>query len=95
MAGEDSDLVAKKTKIALAEGLKVMFCIGEKKEERENGTTMDVCASQMKPLADILSKEDWANVSSEFRALYFCVQINSICYRLNQVLRPLSPSNFQ
>ena len=72
MAGEDSDLVAKKAKIALAEGLKVMFCIGEKKEERENGTTMDVCASQMKPLADILSKEEWANVSSEFsRAIFF------------------------
>ena len=71
MAGEDSDLVARKAKIALAEGLKVMFCIGEKKEERENGTTMDVCASQMKPLADILSKEEWANVSSEFSRAIF------------------------
>lgn len=73
MAGEDSELVAKKTKKALDEGMKVMFCIGEKKEEREAGTTMDVCASQMKPLADILSKEEWANVSSKFiylRRLY-------------------------
>jgi hypothetical protein len=26
---------------------------------------MTVCASQMKPLADILDKEEWANVSSE------------------------------
>ena len=66
MAGEDSKLVVEKTKMALAEGLKVMFCIGEKKEERENGTTMDVCAEQLKPAADMLSKEDWANVSSEF-----------------------------
>jgi len=70
MAGEDSDLVARKTKIALAEGLKVMFCIGEKKEEREAGTTMDVCASQMKPLADILSKEDWANVSIAYEPVW-------------------------
>ena len=66
MAGEDSELVDKKTKKAIEEGLKVMFCIGEKKEEREAGTTMDVCASQLKPAADILSKEDWANVSSEY-----------------------------
>jgi triosephosphate isomerase len=65
MVGEDSELVAKKTKKALEEGLKVMLCIGEKKEEREAGTTMEVCASQLKPVADILSKEDWANVSSE------------------------------
>jgi triosephosphate isomerase len=70
MAGEDSELVARKTKLAIDEGLKVMFCIGEKKEERENGTTMDVCAGQMKPLADILSKEDWAKVSSE-RLIFF------------------------
>jgi len=63
MAGEDSDLVAKKTVAALAAGLKVMFCIGEKKEEREAGTTMDVCAEQLKPAAAALSKEDWANVS--------------------------------
>lgn len=70
MAGEDSELVAKKTKKALEEGLKVMFCIGEKKEEREAGTTMDVCASQMKPLADILSKADWANVSIAYEPVW-------------------------
>ena len=66
MAGEDSELVAKKTKHALENGLKVMLCIGEKKEEREAGTTMDVCAEQLKPAAALLSTEDWANVSSEY-----------------------------
>ncbi|ACI64287.1 triose-phosphate isomerase [Thalassiosira pseudonana CCMP1335] len=70
MAGEDSELVAKKTKKAIEEGLKVMFCIGEKKEEREAGTTMDVCASQLKPAADILSKEDWANVSIAYEPVW-------------------------
>jgi len=70
MVGEDSDLVAMKTKKALGGGLKVMFCIGEKKEEREAGTTMDVCASQMQPLADILSKEDWANVSIAYEPVW-------------------------
>eukprot|EP00970_Alexandrium_tamarense_P014314 scaffold4049_cov204-Alexandrium_tamarense.AAC.1 len=70
MAGEDSELVAKKTKKAIEEGLKVMFCIGEKKEEREAGTTMDVCASQLKAAADILSKEDWANVSIAYEPVW-------------------------
>jgi len=70
MAGEDSELVAKKTKMALSEGLKVMLCIGEKKEEREAGTTMDVCASQLKPVAAILSKEEWANVSIAYEPVW-------------------------
>eukprot|EP01083_Nonionella_stella_P066108 173852_1 len=70
MAGEDSKLVVEKTKMALAEGLKVMFCIGEKKEERENGTTMDVCAEQLKPAAEMLSKEDWANISIAYEPVW-------------------------
>merc|ERR1712032_1696705 len=62
MAGEDSELVAKKTKMALSEGLKVMLCIGEKKEEREAGTTMDVCASQLKPATPEMEQETHSNI---------------------------------
>ena len=84
MVGEDSELVAKKTKHALENGLKVMLCIGEKKEEREAGTTMDVCAEQLKPAAELLSKEDWANVSSEFfiLLLFGCVFLRHILYSI-------------
>jgi len=70
MAGEDDELVAKKVKVAVDAGLKVMFCIGEKKEEREAGTTMDVCAKQMAPAAKLLSKEDWANVSIAYEPVW-------------------------
>jgi triosephosphate isomerase len=70
MAGEDDELVAKKVKVAVDAGLKVMFCIGEKKEEREGGTTMDVCAKQMAPTAKILSEEDWANVSIAYEPVW-------------------------
>jgi len=70
MAGEDSELVAKKTKLALSEGLKVMLCIGEKKEEREAGTTMDVCAEQLKAATAVLSEEDWANVSIAYEPVW-------------------------
>lgn len=63
MVGEDNDLVAKKTKVAIDAGLKVQFCIGEKKDEREAGVTMDVCSKQLQSLAAILKEEDWVNVS--------------------------------
>ncbi|CEM14871.1 unnamed protein product [Vitrella brassicaformis CCMP3155] len=62
MAGESSELVAKKTKAALEQGLKVIPCVGEKKEEREAGKTMDVISEQMKALVAELSPSDWSNV---------------------------------
>lgn len=40
--GESNELVAKKTKYALDKGLSVILCIGEKLDERENGTTNEV-----------------------------------------------------
>jgi len=70
MAGEDSELVAKKTKVAVDAGLKVQFCIGEKKEEREAGITMDVCSSQLAPLAKVLSEEDWAKISIAYEPVW-------------------------
>jgi len=44
---EDDEMLAKKLEYALSKGLKVIFCIGEQKEERENGTTMAVCRAQL------------------------------------------------
>lgn len=70
MAGEDSELVAKKVKTAVDAGLKVMFAIGEKKEERESGVTMEVCASQLKPAADLLSEEDWEKVAIAYEPVW-------------------------
>jgi len=70
MAGEDSDLVAKKVKVAVDAGLKVMFCIGEKLEDRESDLTMKVCAEQMEPAAKILSKEDWSKFSIAYEPVW-------------------------
>lgn len=70
MAGEDNELVAKKVKVALDAGLKVMFCIGEKKEERENGVTLEVCAKQLAPAAKLLSEEDWAKVAIAYEPVW-------------------------
>mmetsp|Transcript_17901 Transcript_17901/g.21904 ORF Transcript_17901/g.21904 Transcript_17901/m.21904 type:complete len:297 (-) Transcript_17901:464-1354(-) len=70
MAGEDEDLCAKKLKVALDAGLKVMFAIGEKKEERESGVTMEVCAKQLAAAAKLLSEEDWANVAIAYEPVW-------------------------
>jgi len=70
MAGEDEELCAKKLKVAIDAGLKVMFAIGEKKDERESGITMQVCAKQLAPAAAILSKEDWANVAIAYEPVW-------------------------
>lgn len=70
MAGEDSELVAKKVKAAVDAGLNVMFAIGEKKEEREQGITMDVCASQLAPVAKILTESDWAKIAVAYEPVW-------------------------
>jgi len=70
MAGEDSELIAKKVKIAVDAGLKVMFCIGEKKEEREKGITLQVCSEQMKPATKLLEEGDWEKVAIAYEPVW-------------------------
>lgn len=57
---ETDELVAEKTAFALAEGLKVIACIGETLEEREAGQTEAVVFRQMKALKEKVT--DWTNV---------------------------------
>jgi triosephosphate isomerase (TIM) len=70
MQGEPVELCAKKCKVAIKAGLNVMFAIGEKQEERENGTTMVVCASQLEPLAEVLDEADWAQVAIAYEPVW-------------------------
>ena len=70
MPGEPSELCATKCKVAVGVGLKVMFAIGEKKEEREAGKTMDICASQLEPLAKTLETKDWENVAIAYEPVW-------------------------
>jgi triosephosphate isomerase (TIM) len=70
MPGEPSELCAQKTKIAIDAGLNVMFCVGEKKEEREGGITMKVCASQLEPLQKCLQPSDWGSVAIAYEPVW-------------------------
>lgn len=57
---EDDALIGDKTAHALAEGLKVIACVGELLEEREAGKTQEVVFRQTKAIADKVS--DWKRV---------------------------------
>jgi triosephosphate isomerase (TIM) len=60
--GETDDVVGQKTAVAIAAGLSVIACIGEQLAERENGTTMTVCARQLAAISKFLKEDDWKKV---------------------------------
>ena len=57
--GENNELLVAKLQQALANGLTPIFCVGEVKEERVNGTYKEVIEGQMEALYT-LSAEDFA-----------------------------------
>lgn len=59
MFGDTDKFVAEKTQAALREGLKVIFCIGESKEEREQDKTFQVVERQCEAVAQLIKEEDW------------------------------------
>ncbi|MFL2698117.1 MAG: triose-phosphate isomerase [Gammaproteobacteria bacterium] len=54
---EGSDLLFKKVSSTLLEGLKVIFCIGESKEERDSGLKNNILSEQLKAISKILTKD--------------------------------------
>eukprot|EP00762_Andalucia_godoyi_P000774 ANDGO_03784.mRNA.1 Triosephosphate isomerase len=59
---ESNVLIGAKVAKALATGLHVIPCVGEKLEEREAGKTFAVCEEQMKEIAKNVKSEDWEKV---------------------------------
>jgi len=60
--GEDSILVNQKVKLALAEGLKPIYCCGEVLDERESGTHFGVVRKQVEEGLAGLSRDDMTKV---------------------------------
>ncbi|MDR1684264.1 MAG: triose-phosphate isomerase [Elusimicrobiota bacterium] len=56
--GDSDEIINKKIKAAVKQGLKVVFCIGETLAEREENRTMTVLTRQIEAGLDGLSKED-------------------------------------
>lgn len=59
--GENNEQLLAKTRLALANGLTPIFCVGEVLEERENGSYNEVVKAQVEALFD-LSAEDFAKI---------------------------------
>ena len=55
--GENNEQLLAKTKLALENGLRPIFCVGEVLEERENGTYNDVVAGQLEALFSLTPEE--------------------------------------
>ncbi|KAJ7677962.1 Triosephosphate isomerase [Mycena polygramma] len=59
---ETSEIVALKTKAALASSLSVILCIGETLEQRETNQTTKVCSEQLQAAVDVLKESDWSKI---------------------------------
>ena len=55
-------LIGEKVAHALAEGLSIIPCIGEKLEEREAGKTEEVVFAQLKAIVDQIPADKWDKV---------------------------------
>ena len=60
--GETSEKLVKKMALAFENGLKVIFCVGEKLEERNEGNHFDVVATQIQEVLFSLTPEQMADV---------------------------------
>ncbi|MCQ2342959.1 MAG: triose-phosphate isomerase [Paludibacteraceae bacterium] len=67
---EDYAILAEKVKLALANGLKVIFCIGEVKEEREAGKQNEVVEAQLNGSVFNLTPEEWANITLAYEPVW-------------------------
>eukprot|EP01087_Luapelamoeba_hula_P021098 TRINITY_DN730_c0_g1_i1.p1 TRINITY_DN730_c0_g1~~TRINITY_DN730_c0_g1_i1.p1 ORF type:complete len:269 (-),score=67.45 TRINITY_DN730_c0_g1_i1:64-849(-) len=60
--GESDELIAQKTAQALAHGIKIAACVGEKLEEREADKTKEVVFAQLKAISGSVKESEWGNV---------------------------------
>ncbi len=60
--GETAEILKEKTNLALENGLKVIFCIGEVLEERESGKQNEVVKAQLEGSLFDLTAEQFSNV---------------------------------
>ncbi|EPR64367.1 triose-phosphate isomerase TPI-II [Toxoplasma gondii GT1] len=61
--GESNQVVAKKVRAALNEGLSVILCIGETLEERESGQTQKVLSEQLEAVRQAVPEADaWKSI---------------------------------
>jgi triosephosphate isomerase len=68
--GESDEVVNRKVRIALAQGLDVMLCLGETREQREAGETEAVCGSQLQAGLAGVGNEDLQRVTLAYEPVW-------------------------
>ena len=67
---ENNDILREKVLLALANGLKPIFCIGEVKEEREAGRQNEVVKAQLEGSVFNLSAEDFGKLTLAYEPVW-------------------------
>ncbi len=67
---EDYEILKNKVELALANGLKVIFCIGEVKEERLENKQNEVVKAQLEGSVFGLSAEQWAKITLAYEPVW-------------------------
>ncbi|MBP5517243.1 MAG: triose-phosphate isomerase [Bacteroidales bacterium] len=68
--GETNAILLEKIKLALAEGLKVIYCVGEALEERKAGKHFEVVGNEIKEVLFNLSPEQMKNVVVAYEPIW-------------------------
>ena len=67
---ETNDILREKVRLALANGLKPIFCIGEVKEEREAGRQNDVVRKQLEESVFCFTAEEFAQITLAYEPVW-------------------------
>ena len=67
---EDYNILREKVLLALANGLKPIFCIGEVKEEREAGKQNEVVKAQLEGSVFNLPADEWKNITLAYEPVW-------------------------
>ena len=68
--GETPEILREKVLLALQNGLKVIFCIGESLEEREAGKQNDVCRAELEGSVFNLDEADFSNITIAYEPIW-------------------------
>ncbi len=68
--GETDEFINSKIKLALSEGMEVVFCIGETLEERESGKANDVVCSQTVNGLKGIAEEDLKDITIAYEPVW-------------------------
>mgnify|MGYP002510992431 CR=1 FL=1 len=67
---ETPEVLKEKVDLALANGLKILFCIGESLEQREANQQNEVCKAELEGSVFHLTAEQWANVVIAYEPIW-------------------------